>query len=409
MVKAVAVLSSSEGVSGTIYFTQEGDGPTTVTGNLSGLKPGLHGFHVHALGDTTNGCLSTGPHFNPASKEHGAPDDEVRHAGDLGNVTVGEDVVAYVIASTFGATFLKHIFVSLNSDSNGTAGTASFTIVDNQIPLSGPNSIVGRAVVVHADPDDLGRGECPLFPANEEGPLDILVEPEDGNQTVGNKEFKLAFCAHMLLLESGHELSKSTGNAGGRIACGKEVFYAVELYACKKVFIFNAKPNVIMAVESGVKSMESGVEMRKNQTLICAPLMADTVDQVVELMHNAKLKGADIVEIRNMKRAIELQPINVNQKEMKDYWVEHHSRPIWEGGQYDGDENSRFDALRLAMELGADHIDIELKAAHEFNNFIRGNKPEKCKVIVSSHNYDNTPSAEDLETLLPEYKQLEQT
>jgi hypothetical protein len=34
--------------------------PTTVTGNISGLKHGLHGFHVHALGDTTNGCMSTG-------------------------------------------------------------------------------------------------------------------------------------------------------------------------------------------------------------------------------------------------------------------------------------------------------------------------------------------------------------
>ncbi|KAL7105043.1 hypothetical protein ACP275_07G020800 [Erythranthe tilingii] len=95
MVKGVAVLKSSEGVNGTIFFTQEGDGPTTVTGNVSGLKPGLHGFHVHALGDTTNGCLSTGPHFNPAGKEHGAPEDEVRHAGDLGNVTVGEDDTAY--------------------------------------------------------------------------------------------------------------------------------------------------------------------------------------------------------------------------------------------------------------------------------------------------------------------------
>ncbi|KAH6822875.1 copper/zinc superoxide dismutase 1 [Perilla frutescens var. hirtella] len=66
MAKAVAVLSSSEGVNGTVYFIQEGDGifhfhhmttyPTTITGNVSGLKPGLHGFHVHALGDTTNGC-----------------------------------------------------------------------------------------------------------------------------------------------------------------------------------------------------------------------------------------------------------------------------------------------------------------------------------------------------------------
>lgn len=69
---------------------QEGDGPTTVTGNLSGLKPGLHGFHVHALGDTANGCMSTGPHFNPTGKEHGAPEDATHHAGDLGNVIVGD-------------------------------------------------------------------------------------------------------------------------------------------------------------------------------------------------------------------------------------------------------------------------------------------------------------------------------
>ncbi|XP_072988181.1 superoxide dismutase [Cu-Zn]-like [Typha latifolia] len=146
MVKAVAVVGGNEGVKGTIYFSQEGVGPTTVTGSISGLKPGLHGFHIHALGDTTNGCVSTGPHFNPAGKEHGAPEDEIRHAGDLGNVTAGND------------------------------GTAHFIVVDRQIPLSGPNSIIGRAVVVHADQDDLGKG--------------------------------------------GHELSKTTGNAGGRIACG---------------------------------------------------------------------------------------------------------------------------------------------------------------------------------------------
>ncbi|XP_008651854.1 superoxide dismutase [Cu-Zn] 2 isoform X1 [Zea mays] len=145
MVKAVAVLAGTD-VKGTIFFSQEGDGPTTVTGSISGLKPGLHGFHVHALGDTTNGCMSTGPHFNPVGKEHGAPEDEDRHAGDLGNVTAGED------------------------------GVVNVNITDSQIPLAGPHSIIGRAVVVHADPDDLGKG--------------------------------------------GHELSKSTGNAGGRVACG---------------------------------------------------------------------------------------------------------------------------------------------------------------------------------------------
>lgn len=77
---------------------------------------------------------------------HGAPDAAVRHVGDLGNAV---------------------------ADASGTA-TISFT--DKIISLSGKNSIIGRAVVVHADEDDLGLG--------------------------------------------GHELSSTTGNAGARVACG---------------------------------------------------------------------------------------------------------------------------------------------------------------------------------------------
>ncbi|OEL17025.1 Superoxide dismutase [Cu-Zn] 2 [Dichanthelium oligosanthes] len=142
MVKAVAVVAGGD-VKGTIFFSQEGDGPTTVTGSVSGLKPGLHGFHVHALGDTTNGCMSTGPHFNPVGKEHGAPEDENRHAGDLGNVTAGEDA----------HNPTDNLFL-------GFPGVAHVNITDSQIPLTGPHSIIGRAVVVHADPDDLGKGNA---------------------------------------------------------------------------------------------------------------------------------------------------------------------------------------------------------------------------------------------------------
>ncbi|KAM3204098.1 superoxide dismutase [Capsicum annuum] len=145
--KAVAVITgNNNSIKGSLQFIQQSNGATQVRGKIIGLAPGLHGFHIHALGDTTNGCNSTGPHFNPLKKDHGAPSDEVRHAGDLGNIVAGPD------------------------------GVAVISISDMQIPLSGVHSILGRAVVVHADSDDLGRG--------------------------------------------GHELSKTTGNAGARVGCG---------------------------------------------------------------------------------------------------------------------------------------------------------------------------------------------
>lgn len=140
---------------------------------------------------------------------------------------------------------------------------------------------------------------------------------------------------------------------------------------------------------------------RNNLTLICVPIMADTVDQMLIYTNKAKSRGADLVEIRldslksfnpsqDLQTLIKLCPLPT----LFTY------RPKWEGGQYDGDESKRVETLRLAMELGADYIDIELQVADEFISAIRGKKPEKCKVIVSSHNYECTPSVEDLGNLV---------
>ncbi|XP_076876238.1 superoxide dismutase [Cu-Zn] [Brachyhypopomus gauderio] len=127
--KAVCVLKGTGEVTGTVYFEQQGgDAPVKISGELSGLTPGLHGFHVHAFGDNTNGCISAGPHFNPYKKNHGGPNDDVRHVGDLGNVTAGPD------------------------------GVAKVDIEDKLVSLTGSNSIIGRTVVVHEKQDDLGKG-----------------------------------------------------------------------------------------------------------------------------------------------------------------------------------------------------------------------------------------------------------
>uniref|UniRef100_H2YL26 Superoxide dismutase [Cu-Zn] n=1 Tax=Ciona savignyi TaxID=51511 RepID=H2YL26_CIOSA len=146
-IEAVCVLKGEQGVTGIVKFSQQADGsPCKITGELTGLAAGKHGFHIHQYGDHTNGCTSTGGHFNPQNKEHGAPDVSERHFGDLGNVTAD------------------------------ASGTATVDITDNLVTLTGEFSVVGRAVVVHAGEDDLGLG--------------------------------------------GFEDSKTTGHAGGRLACG---------------------------------------------------------------------------------------------------------------------------------------------------------------------------------------------
>eukprot|EP00931_Biecheleriopsis_adriatica_P084119 TRINITY_DN5783_c0_g2_i1.p1 TRINITY_DN5783_c0_g2~~TRINITY_DN5783_c0_g2_i1.p1 ORF type:complete len:203 (+),score=35.64 TRINITY_DN5783_c0_g2_i1:60-611(+) len=148
------------GCTGKVTFEQFDANKTKIEWALKGCgKEGLHGFHIHEKADFSNGCLSAGPHYNPFNKTHGAPEDEERHVGDLGNLTM---------------------------DKNGNSTGSMF---DRLVKLDGPTSVIGRSVMVHADPDDLGRGDNSK--ANEAGP------PQNGF------------------------VSKITGNAGARIACGE--------------------------------------------------------------------------------------------------------------------------------------------------------------------------------------------
>jgi len=114
--------------SGTLRFTQNGR-TVHITGVIKGLSPGKHGFHVHQFGDLSGNKdgKSTGGHYNPENSKHGKPSAKQRHVGDLGNITA--DI----------------------------RGVAKVDITDNVISLSGPHSVIGRSILIHAAPDDFGQ------------------------------------------------------------------------------------------------------------------------------------------------------------------------------------------------------------------------------------------------------------
>lgn len=113
-------------VAGNVTFTQKGD-KVVVAAKVSGLKPNQeHGFHVHDKGDCSSGDgMSAAGHFNPKGSPHGHHSTQARHAGDMPNLKAD----AY--------------------------GNASMTVELDIITVSeGPTSVIGRGLIVHAQPDD---------------------------------------------------------------------------------------------------------------------------------------------------------------------------------------------------------------------------------------------------------------
>jgi Cu-Zn family superoxide dismutase len=126
---AVANLAAASGslVSGKLALMAMDDG-VHIRGDIGGLAPGsTHGFHIHEKGDCSAAdASSAGGHFNPTASAHGKAESGAHHAGDIDNIVADASGVAHVDA---------HI-----------AGVA--------LGGGGSNDIAGRAVVVHAAPDD---------------------------------------------------------------------------------------------------------------------------------------------------------------------------------------------------------------------------------------------------------------
>ncbi len=122
--------SSDYDVAGTLTLADSPEG-LKISGTISGVPPGDHGFHIHSYGQCGQGGKAAGGHYNPKGTSHGllsADGPEGAHAGDLGNMTVAENGQAEVSLTIPGLTV-----------------------------SGGDYPVAGRAFIVHADPDDFGQ------------------------------------------------------------------------------------------------------------------------------------------------------------------------------------------------------------------------------------------------------------
>jgi Cu-Zn family superoxide dismutase len=111
---------------GMVSFSQEAEG-VKVVAHIVGAPAGTLGLHVHDIGDCSAADFtSAGGHFNPTDAPHGGPEDAERHAGDLGNIVIGED------------------------------GSGHMELISDMLSLGeDDNSVIGRAVILHEKEDDL--------------------------------------------------------------------------------------------------------------------------------------------------------------------------------------------------------------------------------------------------------------
>jgi Cu-Zn family superoxide dismutase len=125
------------GIAGRATLTERRIGTATVvdiTVSASGLKPGLHGVHLHAVGKCDPDFAAAGGHFDPGPAGNTDPDaNHPFHMGDVPNLEAG-------------------------SDGNGTLKT-----VTTRVTLSaGPLSIFdadGTAIIIHGNEDKGVTGE----------------------------------------------------------------------------------------------------------------------------------------------------------------------------------------------------------------------------------------------------------
>ena len=126
--KATVILFDSEyKIKGKVNLRQLTYNSVEIHIYATGLKKGLHGFHIHKSGDLTKHCDSLCEHYNTNSQNlHGSRTSKIRHTGDLGNVKAN------------------------------SKGIVRETFIQKNLSI---RDILGRSMIIHKDKDDLGLND----------------------------------------------------------------------------------------------------------------------------------------------------------------------------------------------------------------------------------------------------------
>lgn len=146
----VSIVDASGAVVGKVRLSKQGQ-KVIVTAEITGLTPGFHGFHVHAIGECVPPFTSAGGHFNPAGTGHG------QHAGDM-----------------------PPLFVTADGVARSEFATDSFAIAD----LFDAD---GSAIMVHALPDNLAN-----IPTRYQSTTEGVFGPDSATLATGDAGGRVA-------------------------------------------------------------------------------------------------------------------------------------------------------------------------------------------------------------------------
>ena len=128
---ATAMMAGSDGSPMGTVMLRQGQNGILVSADLTGLSPGWHGFHIHAVGSCSPDFSAAGGHLSVEGQEHGFMQGGF-HSGDMPNIYATGDGTARADVFNSRASF------------SGDAGKAIF---DDD----------GSAIIVHAKPDSYGE------------------------------------------------------------------------------------------------------------------------------------------------------------------------------------------------------------------------------------------------------------